>query len=206
MDAEGRQYTEQLLEESNSNIFDLAQKQIFNLMKFDSYPRFLKSDLYKQCLSGNLDKPQQFDENLLLHLTACSGGGGGSIKLKKSLSNAEDRRRKSLLPWHRKTQRSKSKDRTDSERSRELCDSKSDTDSVQDLTLKNRIQSQEDLYGTRTALCRVNLSNGSTTVVQIKESESVQQLVSRLLEKRAIFYSSFEVFTNKHSKVIILNN
>lgn len=27
-----------------------AQKQIFNLMKFDSYPRFLKSDLYKNYL------------------------------------------------------------------------------------------------------------------------------------------------------------
>lgn len=35
-------------------------------------------------------------------------------KLKKSLSNAEDRRRKSLLPWHRKN-RTKSKDRGDLE-------------------------------------------------------------------------------------------
>lgn len=34
-----------------SNIFVLqAQKQIFNLMKFDSYPRFLKSDVYKNYL------------------------------------------------------------------------------------------------------------------------------------------------------------
>lgn len=32
------------------------------------------------------------------------------MQLKKSLSNAEDRRRKSLMPWHRKT-RCKSKDR-----------------------------------------------------------------------------------------------
>lgn len=32
------------------------------------------------------------------------------FQLKKSLSNAEDRRRKSLLPWHRKL-RSKSRDR-----------------------------------------------------------------------------------------------
>lgn len=27
-----------------------AQKQIFNLMKFDSYPRFLKSEIYKNYL------------------------------------------------------------------------------------------------------------------------------------------------------------
>lgn len=85
-------------------MFDQAQKQIFNLMKFDSYPRFLKSDIYKQCLSGNFQKPPT-DPKLLLHASCTT-----PTKLKKSVSNAEDRRRKSLLPWHRKN-RSKSKDR-----------------------------------------------------------------------------------------------
>lgn len=40
-------------------------------------------------------------------------------KLKKSRSDAEDRRRKSLLPWHRKN-RSKSKDRGESEYNNKL--------------------------------------------------------------------------------------
>lgn len=31
-----------------------AQKQIFNLMKFDSYSRFLKSNLYKDCVSRDI--------------------------------------------------------------------------------------------------------------------------------------------------------
>lgn len=48
VDCQGRQCTEQSLHEADSTLFDQAQKQIFNLMKFDSYPRFLKSDLYKQ--------------------------------------------------------------------------------------------------------------------------------------------------------------
>lgn len=85
-----------------------AQKQIFNLMKFDSYPRFLKSDLYKQCLSGNVEYPN-LEIGLLIHPASNT-----PTKLKKSLSNAEDRRRKSLLPWHRKN-RSKSKDRGETE-------------------------------------------------------------------------------------------
>lgn len=89
-------------------MFNQAQKQIFNLMKFDSYPRFLKSDIYKQCLSGDFQNPPT-DTRLLLHPTSTS-----PTKLKKSVSNAEDRRRKSLLPWHRKN-RSKSKDRGESE-------------------------------------------------------------------------------------------
>lgn len=57
----------------------------------------------------------------------------------------------------------------------------------------------------RTALCRVLLSNGSTTVVQIKDGEAIHQLIGRLLEKRGLSYSSYEVFTNKHPKVVANN-
>lgn len=39
VDARGRQYTEQALQDPDSNLFEEAQKQIFKLMKFDSYPR-----------------------------------------------------------------------------------------------------------------------------------------------------------------------
>lgn len=53
----------------------------------------------------------------------------------------------------------------------------------------------------RGSLCRVLLNNGSTTVVQINPSETIQQLVTRLLEKRGLIYSTFEVYTDKHSKV-----
>lgn len=91
-----------------------AQKQIFNLMKFDSYQRFIRSDLYKSCLDAEAKKlplpypGDQLDAGLRTHLYVSPL----SSKLKKSLSNAEDRRRKSLLPWHRKV-RCKSKDRGD---------------------------------------------------------------------------------------------
>ena len=42
-----------------NNLFQ-AQKQIFNLMKFDSYSRFLKSELYQECL----DREARGDELL----------------------------------------------------------------------------------------------------------------------------------------------
>lgn len=100
IDSKARQCAEQNLHNVNATIFAAAQKQIFNLMKFDSYTRFLKSDLYKQCLAGK-GEDYKLDPNLNLQIT--------SAKPKRSLSNAEDRRRKSLLPWHRKN-RSKSKE------------------------------------------------------------------------------------------------
>ncbi|CAH0552044.1 unnamed protein product [Brassicogethes aeneus] len=211
VDSQARQRTENSLLNPDDNAFDLAQKQILNLMKFDSYPRFLKSDIYKQCLSGDIGKIQM-DMQLSMHFPA------PTPKLKKSLSNAEDRRRKSLLPrsWHKKS-RSKSKDRGEIEYNQHKRpdirassdnlskDAKSDIhssrSSLTSLDLSDISKSklaQED----RPALCRVKLSNGYTTVVQIKESEPIDQLVSRLLEKRGINYSSYEVTTNKHPKAL----
>lgn len=57
VDAQGVQAVELGLAEAGCHIFETAQKQIFNLIKFDSYPRFLKSDLYKKCLSGDSYSP-----------------------------------------------------------------------------------------------------------------------------------------------------
>ncbi|KAF5304885.1 hypothetical protein FQR65_LT00769 [Abscondita terminalis] len=212
VDSQVRQFSEQSLLEASSSLFEQTQKQIFNLMKFDSYPRFLKSDLYKQCLAGQVET--SIDDGLLLQPPGVTPG-----KLKKSLSNAEDRWRKSLLPWHRKN-RSKSKDRGDIEFNSKKDDgNESANDEVNKIegndvhSSKSSLTSQESSKGlqedistnsavARGPLCRVILSNGSTTVVKIKDNESVEQMVNHVLEKRGIAYSSFEVFTDKHSKAI----
>ncbi|XP_050067871.1 uncharacterized protein LOC126556586 [Anopheles maculipalpis] len=114
------------LPQAEPTLFAAAQKQIFNLMKFDSYQRFIKSDMYRVCQEAEakgqiLPYPgEQLDPMLRTSstmATANAANAAGVTKLKKSLSNAEDRRRKSLLPWHRKT-RCKSKDRGDSDASK----------------------------------------------------------------------------------------
>uniref|UniRef100_A0A182MGU4 Regulator of G-protein signaling n=1 Tax=Anopheles culicifacies TaxID=139723 RepID=A0A182MGU4_9DIPT len=114
------------LPQAETTLFAAAQKQIFNLMKFDSYQRFIKSDMYRVCQEAEakgqvLPYPgEQLDPMLRTSSTMVTSNGAnaaGVTKLKKSLSNAEDRRRKSLLPWHRKT-RCKSKDRGDSDASK----------------------------------------------------------------------------------------
>lgn len=62
--------------------------------------------------------------------------------------------------------------------------------------------SQDELHCiTRGPLCRINLNNGTTTIVAIKETETIQELINRHLQKRGLTYSAFEVFTNKHHKV-----
>ncbi|KAL6263672.1 hypothetical protein P5V15_003761 [Pogonomyrmex californicus] len=218
------QITQELLDEAPADLFLQAQKQVFNLMKFDSYPRFLRSELYRACLeAGNAIVDT---EDCDLHLTSSP-----SIKLKKSHSDAEDRCRKSILPWNRKN-RSKSKDRGESEYNK--APSRSETiyksftvikretegnnneDSVSisssrsslaswDLALrqsfnKHSISSydgqtneKKDARSKCTGLCRVILPDGSTTVVTTSQTETIKDVVTRLLDKRALRYSNYDV-------------
>jgi hypothetical protein len=48
------------------DLFALAQKQIYNLMKFDSYSRFLKSDLYKDSLMSEMSETELPFSNALV--------------------------------------------------------------------------------------------------------------------------------------------
>jgi len=52
VDSQARSLTEEKLAGAAPDIFAPAQKQIFNLMKFDSYQRFIRSDMYKSCVEA----------------------------------------------------------------------------------------------------------------------------------------------------------
>lgn len=207
-------------------------------MKFDSYQRFIRSDLYKTCLAAEqknqtLPYPaNQLDPNLRTSVEMYEKPTTvTSSKLKKSLSNAEDRRRKSLLPWHRKT-RCKSKDRSNEE----FLRSESLKNTATNLHLAMNVnQSQNDVHSSRSSLssfdavissrangaispvgscddspprsslCRVILSDGATTIVQTRHHESIRTLIDRLLEKRGIFYEAYEGFVAGTNKPIDLN-
>ncbi|XP_046385174.1 regulator of G-protein signaling loco isoform X2 [Ischnura elegans] len=258
VDSHARQETEEGLGGAQPTLFLQAQKQIFNLMKFDSYPRFLKSELYKECLlrdmsgqSFSFGASMTLDADLCLNTNQDGDELQSGKQLKKSRSDAEERRRKSLLPWHRKN-RSKSKDRgeTDYQKMRaaaaalipnssshtggdDASSSRSDLASSRsslassDLALiqrgalarqsltssewsAERAGSEGAVSGTAVGssapcpLCRVILPDGATTVVNTGASRSilqppptkqtVRELVNRLLEKRGLKYTAFEVY------------
>lgn len=46
LDSYTREHTKENLQNITRSCFDLAQKRIYGLMEKDSYPRFLRSDLY----------------------------------------------------------------------------------------------------------------------------------------------------------------
>ncbi|KAH8243333.1 hypothetical protein KR032_006622 [Drosophila birchii] len=230
VDSQARSLTEEKLAGAATDIFAPAQKQIFNLMKFDSYQRFIRSDLYKSCVEAE-QKGQALPYNGsdLDELLKTNFHMAASSKLKKSASNAEDRRRKSLLPWHRKT-RSKSRDRTEI-----MADLQSTLMPAPplpppglltsaSLKLVSGQNSLSDLHSSRSSLssfdaattaggqgasaesvcslCRVILTDGATTIVQTRAGETVGQLVERLLEKRNLVYPYYDIVFQGSTKSI----
>jgi regulator of G-protein signaling len=56
IDSRTRQDCQQsLLNKPHAHIFEKAQSQIFQLMKYDSYTRFLKSNMYKDCIMNEME-------------------------------------------------------------------------------------------------------------------------------------------------------
>ncbi|XP_058014958.1 regulator of G-protein signaling 3 isoform X18 [Ahaetulla prasina] len=55
LDSYTREHTKENLQNISWGCFDLAQRRIYGLMEKDSYPRFLRSELYLDLI--NLRKP-----------------------------------------------------------------------------------------------------------------------------------------------------
>lgn len=61
VDSQARQRAQESLADPKPTCFEIAQTQIFRLMKTDSYPRFLKSDVYKDSVVAEMEgKPLPF--------------------------------------------------------------------------------------------------------------------------------------------------
>ncbi|XP_059612017.1 regulator of G-protein signaling loco [Phlebotomus argentipes] len=216
VDCQVRTAAEGNLQCASVDLFEAAQKQIFNLMKFDSYARFIRSDLFKSCLEAESKcKPLPYPGDQLDVGLRTGPVMPTPSKLKKSLSNAEDRRRKSLLPWHRKT-RCKSKDRDDlsvgskgsslkvplMNYNSDLHSSRSSLSSFDAAITKLSTTEEEG----KSALCRVILPDAATTIVQTRAGETMRELVDRLLDKRGLIYNSYDVFLAGFSKALDLED
>ena len=166
--------TERLGDIPGSDTFLSAQTQIYNLMRFDSYPRFLKSSLYTDCVRKEMTGASLNDCELI----SLDGDAQMASRLEGSLSTSVRYR--------------KNKDKE-----------------------KNRLSIFWDTWGKKEeeesvdpeaggkgecTLTRVILPNGSTSVVNTTSGESIRALVSRLLEKRGLKLTSFEVFTTAGDK------
>ncbi|KAJ8317195.1 hypothetical protein KUTeg_005099 [Tegillarca granosa] len=101
-----RQDVEKQLDNPNTNMFDVPQQEIFKLMKQDSYPRFIKSELYKMYLmremeGKSLDLPKDRFQDSSVKEKKEDKKKSSKNKEEKEEKDKEKRRR-SLLPWRQK--------------------------------------------------------------------------------------------------------
>ena len=204
-----------------AQLFATAQKQIYNLMKFDSFSRFLKSELYKDSLVAEMSgKNLPFEKSEMEPLLDI--GEPGSSSTHSSLRNKDQTssRRRSILPSFnlRSKDRSKSKDRDHSlEKNHHKKNSKSKSEQYHSMaSLASQPEFKEEMMldttnesdnpegGQNCALARVILPDKATTVVQTRTGESIRSMVARLLDKRALRYTSFDVFVTNSEKPLDL--
>lgn len=122
------------------------------------------------------------------------------------------------MPWHRKT-RSKSRDRMDIATNDDIQESIDGSNAALNTilppsgkltqtksaeTLRSSLPSSLKSINTACSLCRVKFCDDATTIVQIKPNETVGQLVERLLEKRGLRYSLYDVIIKSQNKYIDL--
>uniref|UniRef100_A0A2R5LCN5 Putative regulator of g protein signaling n=1 Tax=Ornithodoros turicata TaxID=34597 RepID=A0A2R5LCN5_9ACAR len=195
VDARSQQGTQKGLEDADPDLFTIAQRHIFHLMKFDCYQRFLKSDLFKECLLREVQGQPIFPE---LPETTWK-------------QPKEDKRRKSFLPWHKNLklvstklgERSAAWARRSARKKKrpvELAGSQSSLASSEaslGMLCSQASSSLED-----PVLSRVVLPDGSTTVVRARPGETLGATLTQLLQKRSLTYSAVDVFIAGSNKPI----
>ncbi|XP_050556347.1 regulator of G-protein signaling loco isoform X4 [Spodoptera frugiperda] len=162
-----------------AELFQQAQKQIFNVMKFDSYPRFLRSGIHAECARADLrGLPQPY--------APARDNNAEPTKLKKSDSNASERRRSgggSLLPWKLRAGRERA----------------NSTQHAEPPPVTDVVKSSQSVPG-QSLLCRVVLPDGATSVVGVDDSLTVRRLVDRLLQRRNLPCANYDVLLKDASQ------
>ena len=114
IDSRTRQECQQaLLGHAHEHMFEKAQSQIFQLMKYDSYARFLKSPMYKECIMNEMEgksppssKPPVATNNeerashfvsAVLNATSVSSMFSSQVKVKEQ--ERKEKKRTPFLPW-----------------------------------------------------------------------------------------------------------
>jgi len=188
VDSVARAATSQKLASSSTDnpperqMFVSAQRQIYNLMKFDSYPRFLKSDVYKECVRTEMNGTILADSEISMISNEASMNScvkDESLHQRK-IDSIKNKRRKSMSFWENW---GKSRENFSSEQA------KPDEEPAKDGC----------------TLTRVIFPDKATTVVNTTTGESIRALISRLLDKRSLKLTSFDVFSAKGEKPLDLS-
>ncbi|CAD5111852.1 DgyrCDS1116 [Dimorphilus gyrociliatus] len=220
VDSFARQVVEEKLagDETPLDVFNIPQKQIYSLMKQDSYPRFIKSEMYRRCVVADMqNKPLPLSgpapptptcsdkHSKITKKTKSANGSYGSVKT----DDQESKRRRSLLPW--------TKSKSEKKLNKDIGKNKktlSESDSKSNLSILSKQPSKDHLPPPSPRLskgpdvqkyCRIILPDRSTTVLDSHSDQSLYKAVCYVCDRRKTEMSAFEAYELGSDKPIDLH-
>nr|CAB3265553.1 regulator of G-protein signaling 12 [Phallusia mammillata] len=213
IDSQGQQQAEEALtSQPHPNIFLNQQNQVYTLMKLDSYSRFLKSPLYRQCMVSEMEgRPLPLDTSTWSNTSDTTSvdssiysrpparsvdAGSSSFRRKGKKSKGS---KKSLFGFKNRPkggsfQRDKSSAGHDS--SRDSSGSESYLGHASPLVRSGSLPTAVPDFPDASRVCHVTLWDNTTTVIYAKKSgvTTVAEALDNLCERRGVKLSAVEVF------------
>lgn len=228
------QLADDILNAPHPDMFKEQQLQIFNLMKFDSYTRFLKSQLYQECILAEVEGRALPDAQQVPSSPASKhsiGSDHSSASTPKKLSgksksgrslnedaveeDSEKKRKGAFFSW------SRSRSTGRSQKKKELSDNAQDALPANGGLCRRESQGSVSSTGSldlpeacRTLVperdkavkhCCIHLPDGTSCMVAVKSGFSIKDILSGLCERHGINGAAVDLFLVGGDKPLVLH-
>ncbi|KFQ80946.1 Regulator of G-protein signaling 14, partial [Phaethon lepturus] len=220
---------EDMLANPSPDMFRIQQLQIFNLMKFDSYTRFVKSPLYQACLRAesqgqplpdlrphsrssspppDLSKKSKLKLGKSLPLGVETVGSGANRSPRRSLSKGERREPSwagggSTMLWR------ESQGSLNSSASLDLGFLSSTSTAASPWTEGHRKSlggSEAELPSKPMKYCCVYLPDGTASLASVRPGHSIRDMLAGICEKRGFSLPDIKVYlVGNEQKALVLD-
>ncbi|XP_032348996.1 regulator of G-protein signaling 12 isoform X3 [Camelus ferus] len=228
------QLADDILRAPHPDMFKEQQLQIFNLMKFDSYTRFLKSQLYQECILAevegrSLPDAQQVpsspaskhsvssDHSNVSTPKKLSGKSKSGRSLNEELGDedSEKKRKGAFFSWSRTRSTGRSQKKKDhSDRPNDPLhangglgrrESQGSVSSAGSLDLPEACRTLGPERDKATKHCSIQLPDGTSCMVPVRAGLSIKEVLSGLCERQGINGAAVDLFLVGGDKPLVLH-
>ncbi|XP_013362249.1 PREDICTED: regulator of G-protein signaling 12 [Chinchilla lanigera] len=228
------QLADDILNAPHPDMFKEQQLQIFNLMKFDSYTRFLKSQLYQECILAEVEgralpDAQQVPSSPASKHSVSSDHSSASTPKKlsgksksgRSLNedagdeDIEKKRKGAFFSWSRSRSTGRSQKKKEPgdhvqdalPANGGLCrrESQGSVSSAGSLDLPEACRTLVPEKDKAVKHCCIHLPDGTSCVVAVKSGFSIKEILSGLCERHGINGAAVDLFLVGGDKPLVLH-
>uniref|UniRef100_A0ABI7Z3S2 Regulator of G protein signaling 12 n=1 Tax=Felis catus TaxID=9685 RepID=A0ABI7Z3S2_FELCA len=228
------QLADDILSAPHPDMFKEQQLQIFNLMKFDSYTRFLKSQLYQECILAEVEGRSLPDAQQVPGSPASKGSvssehsgvstpkklsgksrSGRSLNEELGDEDSEKKRKGAFFSWSRtrSTGRSQKKKEHGDHANEPLHangglgrrESQGSVSSAGSLDLSEACRTSVPERDKAARHCSVQLPDGTSCVVAVQAGLSIKEVLAGLCERHSLNGAAVDLFLVGGDKPLVLH-